>query len=415
MTIMDTPPGPCPDPRALRLLISSGPSEKAVQRLLPDLNVTRVMVERVHFPRAKPVQVQIRAFGNQGQSQTVIGEWVGDAADDLVSAEAICLAKRRRGQKTAAGTAAVVADAARGLVLRRPGFDTRLPGLRLLHDPAWAFVRLGDLGLDPKAKVELVAHRLGKRAVLRITGADGTRYARLRPVTSSSGQAAYDRHMVLWNVLQGVAELTIPRPMGFAADLGVAIFDALPGTPPVFRGLPGFRATHAVLRAIAALQSAPVDAPPHGAADELAILQQWEERRAEVFPELSRRLGPALSRLRHDMAALAPMPPVPCHRDLHEGQILLDERGIGLLDFDTLRMADPALDIGNLQAHLVLASLQDGMARGAFVTAMANAVPHLSLQRIGLWRRAALLRLAMIHAFSATRQDVLHGLINEAG
>ena len=165
-----------PAPEQLRSLLKTGPSAQAVATLLPGA-VRRLTVERVHFPGTKPVQLQIRALDAEGHSQMLLGEWVGPQASDLALAEAARLAKPRRGQGTPGP--AVVADPAQGLVLRRPGVDAKLPGLRLLHDPVFAADRFG-----AKAVVTLVAHRLGKRAVLRISGPEGVRFARLRPVTA---------------------------------------------------------------------------------------------------------------------------------------------------------------------------------------------------------------------------------------
>jgi Phosphotransferase enzyme family len=414
MTVMETPLCPIPAPDALRRLIAEGPSTKAAKQLLSGGRLARLLVERVHFSGTKPLQLHIRALDGNGHSRILIGEWVGADAAELALTEAARLAKSRRGRIQSAGGTAVSADPAHGLVLRRQGFDARLPGLRFLHDAEWAATRLAALGCDPGASVSLVAHRLGKRAVLRISGPDGVRYARLRPVTSSSGQAAFDGHLALWTALKGESALSIPRPVGFDADLGLALFDALPGTPPQFCGLDGFRATHAVMRGLRALQALSVDAPVHRPADELAILRAWNVRIKDVFPDLAGRLKAPLARLEDDMAALRTITPVLCHRDLHEGQIMLDRGQTGLLDFDTLRLGDPALDAGNLQAHFVLATLRDGLPRGAFITAMDNAMPHLPLRRIALWRRAALLRLAMIYAFSAEPREVILGLIREA-
>jgi len=293
-------------------------------------------------------------------------------------------------------------------VLRRPGFDAKLPGLRLLHDAAFAAERLG-----AKVQVSLVAHRLGKRAVLRITGPQGVRYARLRPVTSSSGQVAYDRHLALWAALQGNDALAIPRPQGFDAELGMALFDTLPGLAPVFGGLAGFAACRSVVQGLAALQGLTTGAEQHSTADELAILNVWAARLAQIFPDLSAQVQPLLIRLHDQLTAIPAVTPVLCHRDMHEGQVLLDQGRTGFLDFDTMRMGDPCLDLGNLQAHLILATLRDGMPRRAFVTALENASPH-PLHRVALWRRAALLRLAMIYAFSAERPAVIVGLLAEA-
>ena len=407
-------PSPCtqPSPEALRSLIARGPSADAAKPLLSLRHLAGLAVERMHFPGTKPVQLQIRAWDQGGQSQTLLGEWVGEAAADLAATEIARLAKSRRGKM--AQDTVVVADAAHGLLLRRPGFDAKLPGLRLLHDAGFARESLGKLGCDGHVSVTLVTHRLGKRAVLRITAPDGTRYARLRPVTSDSGQVAFEQHQALWQALEGSPNLAIPRPLAFDAGLGLALFAALPGEPPRFQGLDGFRATQSVLAAVLGLQALRIAAPLHGVAEELAILQGWASRLTDVFPDLAARLHAPLDRLQHDMTAVAPLAAVPCHRDLHEGQILLDQTLAGLLDFDTLRLGDPALDVGNLQAHLVLASLRDGRSRRGFTTAMDNGLPQLSIARIALWRRAALLRLALIYAFTAEPRTIIHGLLDEA-
>jgi hypothetical protein len=411
MTIMEISPPRAPDADSLRRLLQSGPSADAVAQLLPGGGAVHLSVERLHFPRAKPVQAQIRAVWADGKSQTLLGEWVGDRAADIARLEGDRLAKPRRGQAT--DRPAIVGDPERGLVLRRPGFDAKLPGLRLLHDPLWAAERLSDLGLDPTSGIELVAHRLGKRAVLRISGPSGSHYARLRPVTSTSGRQAYERHLALWEALQSVGGLSIPRPVCFVDDIGLALFDALPGRSPTFQGLEGFRATAAVMKAIAAIQAFNIAAPIHTPEDELALLGDWSDRLESVFPDLAAEMAAPLSKLRDQMSALSPKDGVLCHRDLHEGQVLMRDGQAGLLDFDTLRRGDPALDAGNLQAHLILAGLRDGGSRRAFVTSVDNALPSLPLARIALWRRAALLRLAMIYAFSAERREVIRDLIGE--
>ncbi|MGC5198427.1 phosphotransferase family protein [Aphanothece microscopica] len=392
MTKMDVATQLCPDPKTLRALIAEGPSPAAAAALAAGRTPVTVEVIRVHFPATKPMQVMLRAEGDSG---LLIGEWVGPSAATRAQAESARLSKPRRGQSDGGQAPAVVADPCSGLVLRRPGFDAKLPGLRLLHDPAWAADQLQRVGLDPASDIRLVSHRLGKRAVLKITGRTGTQYARLRPVTSGSGEAAYQRHHALWSALDGTTGLTIPRPLGFVAEAGLALFAALPGSPPVFRGLSGYRATRDIMRALGGLQGLAIDADRHDARDELAILDSWAERLRNVFPEVARRLRDPLARLAKDLLALPECDRVPCHRDLHEGQILLHGDGVGLLDFDTLRLGDPALDVGNLQAHLILAGLMDGRSYRAFLTAMDTALPHLPLKRIGIWRRAALLRLAI--------------------
>ena len=412
MTLMNIPSHPFPDADRLAGLLQDGPSVDAVAQLLPKAEAEQPCVERVHFPATKPIQLQIRVGRGDGEGHILLGEWVGDQVVQIAAAEAARLAKPRRGQL--ADSPSVVADARHGLLLRRPGFDAKLPGLRLLHDPLWSRERLAALGLDPASTVTLVAHRLGKRAVLRITGAHGTHYARLRAVTSGSGRQAYDRHLALYTALDGAEQLAIPRPLGFDPELGLALFDSLPGTPPAFRGLDGYRAVASVMRAVALLQSLTLPAPTHTAADELALLDGWASRVRHFLPDLSPLIAAPLARLHDQSSTLRSHPPVLCHRDLHEGQILLHAGRTGLLDFDTLRLGDPALDAGNLQAHLILASLRDGRSGAAFVTAIDFHLPHLSPGHIAWWRRAALLRLAMIYAFSAEPRSLILALIAKA-
>jgi len=46
------------------------------------------------------------------------------------------------------------------------------------------------------------------------------------------------------------------------------------------------------------------------------------------------------------------------HGDLHDRNILLDGGRLALLDSDTLHVGDPAVDVGNLAAHVFLRGLQ---------------------------------------------------------
>lgn len=408
---------PYPAAADLRQLIANGPDPTAAAPLLQWSGPFSLRVERVHFPAEKPVQLQIRATGEAG-SALLIGEWLGGDAIGVAAVESMRLTKPRRGQSDA-GRPAVVADPASGLILRRAGFDTKLPGLRMLYDPAFAAERLGALGLDAgRYRLSLVGHRLGKRAVIRVSRSRQDWYLRLRAVTSTSGEEAHARHLALWEAVHGTAGLSIPHPLGFDPVSGAALYDALPGRPPVFAGLAGFRNLAALIPALTALQGLKIAAAPHNATDELAILAPWAARLREVFPELARKADPILARLRRELPALPPVAPVPCHRDLHEGQILISGAGrmlrVGLLDFDTLRLGDPALDPGNLQAHLILAGLREGRSHAPFVDAIERALPHIAPERLALWRRAALLRVAMIHAFSAEPRPVIAALLAEA-
>ena len=65
-------------------------------------------------------------------------------------------------------------------------------------------------------------------------------------------------------------------------------------------------------------------------------------------------------------------------------------------------------------AHLVLAGLRSGRSLAAYATAAERSLPRVPLARIALWRRAALLRLAMIYALTAEPRATITALIDEA-
>ena len=387
-----------PPPDVLRRVISEGASGTAEGPL---------QVARVHFPNGKPVQFHLFPKGLGAAQAGFLAEWVGPDAATRAEAETTRL--MQQGQS---GVFAV--DAENGLLLRRPGGDARLPGLRLLSDSAFAAARLAALGLTGPFQVQLVAHRLGKRAVLRIRHRDGLAFARLRSPTSPQARLAVLRHDALHAALASQSSLRLPRPMGRDEELGLALYGALPGRAPAMRGLAGFAKIEAVMQALIALQSAATEAPSHHAADELAVLDGWFTRLTPVFPDIAAAIEAPLARLRRDLADLPPRASVLCHRDLHEGQILIDRGVAGLLDFDTLRWGDAALDLGNFQAHLVLAGLRSGRSLAAYATAAERCLPRVPLARIALWRRAALLRLAMIYALTAEPRATITALIDEA-
>lgn len=360
-----------------------------------------VALERTHFPGNRPVQLVLRALMPNGDHRTLFAEYCPDDAAAHAERARASLCKSRNGQNRGLDDHAVrVVDAA-GLVLRRPGLDERLPGLRLLHDPGFARQTIQALfGRDPGGVVvELVAHRLGKRAVLRVMSLDGTFYVRLRAIKSNEGQDRLTRHRKLWSSLADQSGLRIPEILGSMPEMGASFFGVLPGSSPNFRAAD----SAAVARGIGALQALePTDLPTHTGADEARILSDWLDRCQRMRPDLAARIASPVEWVTASLGQ-TDAPPRPCHRDLHEKQILIADGVAGLLDFDTLCMADPALDPGNLLAHLFFAGINEAPLKW-----------HLDQSGVALWRRAALLRLAMIYAFTSTPDPELDRLIREA-
>ncbi|AZQ68234.1 aminoglycoside phosphotransferase family protein [Silicimonas algicola] len=358
-------------------------------------------LDRVHFPSRRPVQLTYAATLRSGETRTLFAEDCGTGTMLHASEVAASLRKSRHGQRAGLTRAAILADEVLGLVWRQPGLDERLSGLRLLYDAEGARRVVAELtGCDPgQVTVDLVAHRLGKRAVLRIGTGQGDLYARLSVVKGGEGGGRLARHAALWRALGPDAALRIPQPLGASPDLGVALFSALPGQPAAF----GRNGAEAIARALETLRGLGVeDLPKHGGSDEAKLLEEWLGRCRVYLPDLAERLETPVAKA-CDALARSDTEFVLCHRDLHEKQILLAGGVAGILDFDTLSRAHPALDPGNLLAHLCLAGVDERPLRAA-----------LDLRGIGLWRSAALLRLAMIRAFTSAPAAAVRRLIDEA-
>lgn len=370
------------------------------------------LIERVHFSTSRPLSIQYCVRLPDGIERTVLAQWVGREAVSFALAETDRLRKSRRSQLHKEATGALLGDPASGLVLRHPGFDGRLPGLRLLHDGQAArdFAQLPTV--SGPVDVTLRAHRLGKRAVLQVGSSGSAKahsFVRLRPVSSTAGQRAYDRHVALFERVGGA--ITLPMPFGYDSDLGASAFSALRGGPPTFQGDEPAQIVEA-LRRLQRVEDLPVHR--HTAADEVALLAEWCDRVCAVFPDRAGYFSRALDRVCHDLFDLPAKPPVPCHRDFHAGQIMIDGDRVGLLDFDTLRLSDPALDPGNLIAHLRLAGFRSGCRLSAVEAAIIEAMGPVSAERISVWTRASLLRLAAIYAFTSEPRQTQDLLLDHA-
>ena len=86
-----------------------------------------------------------------------------------------------------------------------------------------------------------------------------------------------------------------------------------------------------------------------------------------------------------------------------------------MLDFDTYRLADPALDIGNLIAHLRMRGLRENRGLTSIEhTFRRSLLSYAWPENVKGWTRAALLRLGCIHAFTSQGPKLARGLFREA-
>ncbi|WP_114906965.1 phosphotransferase family protein [Ornithinimicrobium murale] len=146
---------------------------------------------------------------------------------------------------------------------------------------------------------------------------------------------------------------------------------------------------------------------PHTAHDEVAVLRRWQEwvTRLEALP--ADLHGTLLRRVEDVAADLVSQPAqdlVVSHRDLHDKQMLAEGNRLGLLDFDTVALAEPALDLANLWVHARLRADQGLWSQRhseiaqQSIREVADSL-GVSDERFATYAEATRLRLACLYAF----------------
>jgi aminoglycoside phosphotransferase (APT) family kinase protein len=279
--------------------------------------------------------------------------------------------------------------------------SSRLPSI-LLH-AAGADGRLPALHpLLARPQARLLAHRATRRAVVAL---DGTAYVKaVRPSRAGAVAAATTAAAGL-----AAGAFSVPAVLGADTTAGTVSYSPLLGrrltdllsTPG---GADAMAALGAALRALHAA-SPPPGVALHDVARELDVIARATAAVAPYAPALAVRARRAAAAIERRLTRLAPVVPVPVHRDLHDKQVLVDPGGgLGLLDFDTLALGDPALDLGNLLAHLELRALQ---ARCSTADSKRLAAALLDgyradrgvIARAASYADATRVRLACVYAF----------------
>lgn len=323
--------------------------------------------------------------GRGPSRQRFFAEFVNGDVAALAAATDASLAKSRRAQLEK-GTQGVIADPSRSMLLRPAGLDERLQGLDLLHNPERADGPLGHL-VGTVRSVELLGHRLGKRAVIRISGSERSVIVKLMKQRSDLGTTTY-------RVAQGFpAQPLIPRPLGILADRNGVVWEDLGGVGvSQWDPLPAPSGTViAALRRFHRVRPVP-GVWRHGSEAEIGIVRRHAALIAIVRPDLD--VNRAAADVCEALSVLATGGRALIHRDLHPGQIVADGSSVRFLDLDTVAIGDPAVDVGNLVAHLDL--------RGDDSKAQQLIRRYRGLEAAGLeaWRSAARFRLAAQRALT---------------
>jgi len=297
--------------------------------------------------------------------------------------------------------------------------DGRVSGGHLLADGTVRLMAPNDdaklPALDALARRgRVISHRPGKRAVVRLesTFAKAVRHGR--------GGSVADAHERAATVLS--RGFVVPELAARSAD--AVELTAIPGRTLHEVGADPATSREAWRSAWRAWRAAWVETlrtgendrfALHAASDEARILREWADRATEHIGTTGRwSLRDVADRLVRGLERAPTSPARFAHRDLHDKQLLWDdERGIGIIDLDTCARADPALDLGNLQAHAELAVAQGRWTaeRGDIAAEeIAAAASELGVREraVDVWRRAARFRVACVHLLRPPGRRVAH-------
>jgi hypothetical protein len=342
--------------------------------------------------------------------------------------------------------------------------DGELPTLVDVTDPAAMLGILCNTLPDARAgrftptrcDVDLGHYGRQHRCVLRYTvhGMGGEEAA---PVTVY-GKVAADHRGALTaavvpelreRILRGKAPpFTVPRSFGFIEPLQLTLLEAIPGRPwisallkerarivPGGNGAPMLaRSIDASARVAAALHSSGIAlGPGRGIDDELVELGHALAAMQRISPGLAATFEEWLETLRACAAASDPGEPCLSHGDFTHSQLIFSGERCGVVDFDTVCRAEPALDLAQFLTYLRMdarkaaaSASADGRVTteqlcarflDAYTTERGYGLADRDAlrARVHLYEMVSLLRLAF-HSwqkFKVARLELAVGLIHE--
>jgi ABC-type transport system involved in Fe-S cluster assembly fused permease/ATPase subunit/thiamine kinase-like enzyme len=170
----------------------------------------------------------------------------------------------------------------------------------------------------------------------------------------------------------GAARFNIPRSLGFRPDLQLSLLESIPGMPKINQLLKaqltgaeaGQRETLTLEAAIdacagiaSALHTSGIAIGRRRTLDgELTSLNRDIEALRRVAPQLGARFQSWLERIETYAEESDPLRLCFSHGDYTYAQVIFDGPQSGLVDFDTICQAEPALDLGQFLAYMRVAA-----------------------------------------------------------
>lgn len=314
--------------------------------------------------------------------------------------------------------------------MRAPGvaaaFDD--PGIPALHDALRADVVLPILARvtgvaaadlpDTRLTTEPLSHKSAQRCTLRyVVTADGAAGGRRTVIAKVYrrkvlAQRIHDYMSALRaEAFDGRNASTIPHPLGVVPELGLALQEHLDGDDLRHPLIAGAAETplRVTARWLADLHRANAISGLKGKSRSHE-LDKVDAALLAVGPHLPSRRRADLERLAHRLRRLGAggdgCAGRMIHRDFYYAHVLCRADGIGVIDFDSLSIGDPALDVGHFLAHLEALGYRragdpDRFADGAglFLESYLEAAPADVRSGVAFFKTYTHVKLAAIEVF----------------
>lgn len=286
--------------------------------------------------------------------------------------------------------------------------DPKLPQLGQLLNPqamSETFVEHPSLSAASLERIELVRHKPGRRAILRFDLADnevlyGKTYA------SNRGAKVYRVAQLLASSSAFGPDALVPEPVAWLPDSRLLLIRELYGIPIEDRLLEGD--TDLVTRiafVLHHLHSSDIDlGRMHDLNDELRPLESRVDEVARYSPESGAAACGVLNQVFQIDPGIFSWRNRAVHRDMYHDQILVAKDHLVILDLDDASMSDPAVDVANFVAHLMLLGVQrqggtDALRNviDAFLNQYRELDRDLDERLLSYLKATTLLRLAGIH------------------
>ncbi len=209
---------------------------------------------------------------------------------------------------------------------------------------------------------EVLNHKLGRRCTIRYELATSQQAGESQRSVAAIGKLYRERETAarMFRLLRDLRDERfdcVPAQLAFRADLGLVLHQHIDG-PDLRHCLAAGNGKQAVSLAgqwlsVFHATPPPTDVKIETPAQNVRKVGRWcEEIQPYLAPPERGRLQEARGALESQACQMPIRSPALIHRDFYPANILWDGQRIWVLDFDQLRLGDPALDVGHFLAHV---------------------------------------------------------------